>query len=102
MLISVTFTDMGASRPVVSSFSAQVETGHPPDIRSVSVEVLEIDLHILRGQNGAVTWPKSLPKIDGVMVCYDALNASSTNELKEVLGQYYPTPIVQRLGMCFL
>lgn len=75
----------------VSSYSAQVETGHPPKVRSVSIEVLEIDVQVLQQADGAVTWPKSLPNIDGVMLCYDAQRAASIVGLKVVLS----TPVVQ-------
>jgi GTPase SAR1 family protein len=81
---------ISSSSHIVSSYSAQVETGHAPRIRSVSIEVLEIDIHVLFPTEGDLIWPKSLPKIDGAMLCYSALDATSLGGVKEVLSESCP------------
>lgn len=72
-------------RPSVSSSRATVETGTPA--RPRSVEILELDLSVVFDSTAMTcTWPTYLPKIDGVMVCYDAQEASSIDRLPGVLG----------------
>ncbi len=44
-------------------------------------------MQVLYPTRGDVNWPKSLPKIDGVMLCYSASDATSVVGLKEVLSE---------------
>ena len=54
-----------------------------------SVEILEVDMAILRyGQEGLL-WPSFLPSIDGAMLCYDASNKEASSYLRRMLGGFW-------------
>jgi GTPase SAR1 family protein len=69
----------------VLSYSARVETGQPPRMRIV--QILEIDLQALQVDEGkGHAWPRSLVRVDGAMICYDALDGHSIAGLAEVIS----------------
>lgn len=71
----------------VNRYTAAVDTGQPP--RKRLVEIFEIDLRALRSLDASSAeisaWPSVIPRIDGVMVCYDATNVSSVIGLPEIV-----------------
>ncbi|KAJ9115928.1 hypothetical protein QFC22_005071 [Naganishia vaughanmartiniae] len=71
----------------ISRYLAAVDTGQPP--RKRLVEILEIDIRALRRldspSNVPSAWPAILPRINGVMVCYDATRVDSLIGLPEVV-----------------
>ena len=73
------------------SYTAQVETGQPPRMRVV--RILEIDLNLLQSgyQDGHWTgghqWPEEVPRVDGVMICYDAMDTASVEGLTEAIRE---------------
>lgn len=74
---------------LVLSYTTQVETGQPPKMRIV--QLLEVDIASLQVPNldgmpsGINAWPRFLPRVDGVMVCYSALDGGSTDLLPAVI-----------------
>lgn len=53
-----------------------------------TIEVLEIDASaLLVGPNKQFAWPKSLPPIDAVILCYDASHQPSFKGMSELLGE---------------
>lgn len=53
------------------------------------IEVLEIDTSILlNGPKKRFSWPKFLPHIDAVILCYDASNLSSFRGMSELLENF--------------
>ncbi|KAJ9108570.1 hypothetical protein QFC19_002286 [Naganishia cerealis] len=73
--------------PRISRYVTAVDTGKPP--RKRLVEILEIDIRAVRRLDSPSAapsiWPAILPRIDGVMVCYDASNVDSLIGLPEVV-----------------
>ena len=71
-----------------------MDTGQPP--RKRIVEIHEVDLLALRPLDAPSamlsSWPEVLPKIDGVMVCYDATNEGSVTGLPEIVRKYRMYP----------
>ena len=54
------------------------------DLQStVHVRVLDVDSAALQPNN---LWPKELPRVDGVIICYDASDESSFARVPELLG----------------
>ncbi|CAO1627509.1 unnamed protein product [Parajaminaea phylloscopi] len=53
------------------------------------IEVLEIDTSVLlNGPSKRFCWPKFLPPIDAVILCYDASNLSSFRSMSELLENF--------------
>ena len=58
------------------------------DLQStVYVRVLDVDSAALEPGN---LWPKELPRVDGVILCYDASNEASFTRVPELLGNAVP------------
>lgn len=59
------------------------------DSEQQTIEVLEIDTSILlSGSSKRFTWPKFLPRIDAVILCYDASRISSFRGMSELLENF--------------
>lgn len=92
-LVELTTREDEDSRSKVQHYTANVETGQPPRMRVV--QILEIDLRLLqvvpREARGQVThnWPEGVPRIDGVMVCYDAMSNTSAAGLAEAIRKLF-------------
>ena len=55
------------------------------DLQStVHVRVLDVDSAALQSNN---LWPKELPRVDGVIICYDASDEASFARVPELLGR---------------
>lgn len=80
----------GLSRPQVLS---EKVTSHSTvcivDHEQRIIEVLEIDTSVLlSGPSKRFCWPKFLPPIDAVILCYDASNLSSFRSMSELLENF--------------
>ena len=49
-----------------------------------SVRILEVDSSIVTYPDNL--WPPELPRLDGVLLCYDASNEDSFTRIPELLG----------------
>jgi hypothetical protein len=55
------------------------------DLQStVHVRVLDVDSAALQPDN---LWPRELPRVDGVIICYDASDEASFARVPELLGE---------------
>lgn len=78
-------------RSKVQHYTANVETGQPPRMRVV--QILEVDLRLVqlgsREVRGVLKheWPQGTPRVDGVMICYDAMESSSVAGLAEAIRE---------------
>ena len=43
----------------------------------------------IRAGDGLWAWPTTLPKVDGILVCYDANNPSSFRGVNELCGAHF-------------
>lgn len=49
--------------------------------------MLDVDSAALQHNN---LWPKELPRVDGVIICYDASDEASFARVPELLGKVVP------------
>ncbi len=49
--------------------------------------MLDVDSAALQPNN---LWPKELPRVDGVIICYDASDEASFARVPELLGKVVP------------
>lgn len=65
---------------------------------SRSVEVLEVDMALLKYDAEGVIWPLELPVLDGVMLCYDATDSLALSSLSVLLHAFWSrssdTPLI--------
>lgn len=54
-----------------------------------TVEVLEIDMAILKYDVEGVLWPAELPQMDGIMCCYDATDPLAIGSLSVLLHAFW-------------
>ena len=80
----------GLSKPnVLSDKVTSHSTVCVVDQEQRTIEVLEIDASaLLVGPNKQFSWPKSLPPIDAVVLCYDASHLPSFRGMSELLGEH--------------
>ncbi len=88
----------GLSKPnVLSDKVTSHSTVCVVDQEQRTIEVLEIDASaLLSGPSRVFSWPKSLPPIDAVILCYDASHRPSFRDMSELLGgccRYVPVNI---------
>lgn len=69
----------------VTSYSASVTFTGSTD--AYVADILEVDIAILKYDAEGLIWPRSLPKLDGAMLCYDATDANALVLLKEMLRE---------------
>lgn len=81
-------TDDHTNKQVIS-YHAQVNTGHPPRMKSVQILEMGLDALQLQSSDGMVLggheWPAVVPRVDGAMICYSALDSASLNGIAEVV-----------------
>ena len=80
----------GLSKPhVLSEKVTSHSTVCVVDQEQRTIEVLEIDATVLlNGPGKRFAWPKFLPRIDAVILCYDAAQISSFRGMSELLEQF--------------
>ncbi|PWN44889.1 ras GEF [Ceraceosorus guamensis] len=80
----------GLSKPqILSEKIASHSTLCIVDQEQRTIEVLEIDaMVLLNGPNKRFAWPKFLPHIDAVILCYDAAHVSSFRGMSELLENF--------------
>lgn len=75
-----------------NSFSEKVKSHSTMcvvDQEQRSIEVIEIDASLLlNGPNKRFAWPKFLPRLDAVCLCYDAAQLSSFRGISELLENF--------------
>ncbi|BGP44775.1 hypothetical protein JCM10450v2_000589 [Rhodotorula kratochvilovae] len=54
-----------------------------------TIEVLEIDMGLLRYSEEGVIWPDGLPQCEGAMICYDSTDARSLSSLSLLLKAFW-------------
>lgn len=53
-----------------------------------SITILDVfEVEIQRTSGGLVEWPRGLPPIDGVFICYDSSSASSYQPVESLLSE---------------
>lgn len=62
-----------------------------PDRKITVFEVNSISLRLRSSNAEHNVWPSCLPPIDGVFICYDASDAESFRDIKELLSMLCPT-----------
>ncbi|CAO1630394.1 unnamed protein product [Sympodiomycopsis kandeliae] len=80
----------GLSKPqVLSEKVISHSTGCVVDSEQTTIEVLEIDTSVLlNGSTKRFTWPKFLPRIDAVILCYDASQVETFRGMSELLENF--------------
>ncbi|KAK0569819.1 alanine transaminase [Tilletia horrida] len=80
----------GLSRPnMLSEKVTSYSTVCLVDHAERTIEVLEIDAAVLLGgPTKRFAWPKSLPNVDAVILCYDASEVSSFRSMSELLENF--------------
>jgi len=90
-LVEPTISEDEDPRGNVQQYTANVETGQPPRMRVV--QILEVDLRLVQVGNREARgslhhkWPEGTPRVDGVMICYDAMSSSSVAGLAEAIRE---------------
>ncbi|GAA5869990.1 hypothetical protein JCM16303_001864 [Sporobolomyces ruberrimus] len=54
-----------------------------------TIEVLEIDMHLLRYNDEGVIWPDGLPQCEGAMLCYDSTDPDALSALSVLLKAFW-------------
>ncbi|GAA5949678.1 hypothetical protein JCM3765_002751 [Sporobolomyces pararoseus] len=54
-----------------------------------TIEVLEIDMHLLRYNDEGVIWPDGLPQCEGAMLCYDSTDPDALSSLSVLLKAFW-------------
>ncbi|GAA5908125.1 uncharacterized protein JCM6883_004123 [Sporobolomyces salmoneus] len=54
-----------------------------------TIEVLEIDMHLLRYNDEGVIWPDGLPQCEGAMLCYDSTDPEALSSLSVLLKAFW-------------
>ncbi|GAA5922388.1 uncharacterized protein JCM15063_003286 [Sporobolomyces koalae] len=54
-----------------------------------TIEVLEIDMHLLRYNDEGVIWPDGLPQCEGAMLCYDSTDPDALSSLAILLKSFW-------------
>ncbi|GAA5991101.1 hypothetical protein JCM5350_006663 [Sporobolomyces pararoseus] len=54
-----------------------------------TIEVLEIDMHLLRYNDEGVIWPDGLPQCEGAMLCYDSTDPDALSSLAVLLKAFW-------------
>ncbi|GAA6032824.1 hypothetical protein JCM8097_000814 [Rhodosporidiobolus ruineniae] len=54
-----------------------------------TIEVLEIDMHLLQYSEEGVVWPDGVPQCEGAMLCYDSTDPTSLNSLSTLLQAFW-------------
>jgi GTPase SAR1 family protein len=57
--------------------------------QSRSVEVLEVDMALLKYDSAGVIWPTQLPLLEGVIICYDATDPTALSSLSKLLNAFW-------------
>lgn len=71
------------------------------DSEQRTIEVLEIDASILlNGPTRRFAWPRFLPRIDGVILCYDAMQMSSFRGMAELLENFSSNSLCTLMMAC--
>lgn len=55
-----------------------------------AVRILEVDSALVAHPGNL--WPPELPRVDGVLLCYDASNEDSFTRIPELLGMCFSLP----------
>ncbi|GAA6063004.1 hypothetical protein JCM10212_002645 [Sporobolomyces blumeae] len=54
-----------------------------------TIEILEIDMHLLRYNDEGVIWPDGLPQCEGAMLCYDSTDPDALSSLSVLLKAFW-------------
>ncbi|GAA5887683.1 hypothetical protein JCM6882_001495 [Rhodosporidiobolus microsporus] len=54
-----------------------------------TIQILEIDMHLLRYSKEGVVWPEGVPQCEGAMVCYDSTDPTSLTSLSTLLRAFW-------------
>ncbi|GAA6001903.1 hypothetical protein JCM10207_002371 [Rhodosporidiobolus poonsookiae] len=54
-----------------------------------TIEVLEIDMHLLKYSEEGVIWPDGLPQCEGAMLCYDSTDPGALHSLSVLLQAFW-------------
>ncbi|GAA5861524.1 hypothetical protein JCM1840_005398 [Sporobolomyces johnsonii] len=54
-----------------------------------TIEVLEIDMHLLKYNDEGVIWPDGLPQCEGAMLCYDSTDPAALSSLSILLKAFW-------------
>jgi hypothetical protein len=63
------------------------------------LENVPASMEEVRAGDGLWAWPTTLPKVDGILVCYDANDPASFRGVNELCGVYLPDQ--SRCGLWF-
>ncbi|GAA5976797.1 hypothetical protein JCM11641_000874 [Rhodosporidiobolus odoratus] len=54
-----------------------------------TIEVVEMDMHLLKFSDQGVMWPDGVPQCEGAMLCYDSTDSTSLTSLHTLLHSFW-------------